>query len=194
LEAITKKIILKEEYMDLSQYAPSPNFWRATTIVIIVTVVVVPFLLPPPTTNGIFITYLWLTFELALVSGGCVGFLQAAMMPHLSFWDKARWVGITLGGTIIGWGIVFAFGNLLGKWFPNLPILSDQFVIAVFRGLLIGVSIGSIIGLVTGLIQAGVQRISAHQWIVGNVISWSIGVTVPIVVFWAILSTATLFF
>jgi hypothetical protein len=115
-------------------------------------------------------------------------------MPHLSVWAKVQWIGLTVVSTTIGWCIAFAFGVLIAKWFPNFPIFSDKIVIAVSIGLLIGTLIGVTIGLVTGIVQSRIQHLLAHEWLVGNLISWSIGISVPLILFLAILSQATFFF
>ena len=180
-----------EEYMDSSQYIPSRGFWVITAFVISVTVFVVVLAVLTPSDKGIFVQYLALTLDLAIISGSCVGFVQVLRMPHLSSWAKARWIGITILSTTIGWFIVFAFGAFLGQWLQAFPTMSDRLVPAIFYGFLIGASMGATIGFVTGFIQIRFQPLSARQWIVGNLFSWSIGIGVPLTVFFAFLSQAT---
>lgn len=183
-----------EKYMELSQYTPRRSFWILTTFVIVVTVFVVVLTVPTPSDKGIFIQYLALTIDLAIISGSCVGLVQVFQMPHLESLEKARWIAITILSVTIGWGIVFALGAWLGQWLEAFPTITNQLVLAIFYAFLIGASMGVIIGIVTGFIQARFQPSSARQWIVGNLISWSIGIAVPLTVFFTFLSQATLFF
>jgi hypothetical protein len=106
---------------------------------------------------------------------------------------RVQWFGITVASTAIGWCIIFALGTLLGRLQP-LPAISDQLVPATFYGFLTGASIGAIIGLVIGVIQGRIQRLSARQWILGNLLSWSIGIAIPLAVFFALLSQIDFFF
>jgi hypothetical protein len=53
---------------------------------------------------------------------------------------------------------------------------------------------GTIIGLVVGILQQRIQRISWEDWIVSNIISWSIGIAIPLAVFFALLSQIDFFF
>src|SRR5215208_6982381 len=177
-----------EDFMNLPHYTPRLGLWVATIFVIIVTVPVVVLSIPTPSDKGIFVQYLALTLDLAIISGSCVGLVQVFQMPHLSSWAKARWIGITILGVTIGWGIVFAFGAWLGQWLQAFPTITDRLVPAIFYGFLIGASMGAIIGFVTGFIQAYFQPSSTRQWIVGNLSSWSIGIAVPLTVVFAFIS------
>ena len=180
--------------MDSTDYASHLRFWIANTFVIIVTVFIVITVMPTPTDKGIFVTYVWLTLELAFVSGSCVGLLQSFLMPHFSFQAKVRWFGITVASIAIGWCIVFIRGYLLiSQSQASLINMSDQVLPAFLDGFLNGALMGAMIGLVTGLIQGYVQPISARQWLMGNLISWSIGIAVPLAVTFAGLSQIRLF-
>ncbi len=175
------------------QNASPLGFWIATTIVIIITIFAVVLAGATPSDKGIFVQYLTLTLELALVSGSCVGLLQSFLILHHSSWAKVRWFGITMVSTVIGWCIVFVFESLLAGIHASLINLSDKLVLAIFYGFLNGASMGAIVGLVTGIVQGRIQSLSAHDWIVGNIISWSIGVGTPLAVFFAVVSKIRLF-
>jgi|RhiMetdeSRZDD1v2_1073273.scaffolds.fasta_scaffold251966_4 hypothetical protein len=180
--------------MDSTHYTPRPGFWIATAFAIVISIFAVVLAGATPSDKGIFVQYLSLTLELAIISGSCVGLLQSSLMPHLSLWAKVQWIGLTLVSTTIGWCLVFAFGVLIAKWVPNFPILSNNTVIAVSRGVLFGTLIGMTIGLVTGIVQGRIQHLSSREWLWGNLVSWTIGIGVPFTLFLAILSQATFFF
>ncbi|MFT3891841.1 MAG: hypothetical protein QM730_09435 [Anaerolineales bacterium] len=168
-----------------SRYFTQPSFWLATTFVIIVIVFAVVLAGAMPSDKGSFVQYLVLTLELAIVSGICVGFLQSRLSPP-SFWAKARWLGVSVLSTTLGWSIVFVLEFLLIKWLQSSPIdISDQLAVAAFYGFVDGALIGAVIGLVTSTIQVLSYHLPARQWIMGNLISWSIGIGIPLAVFYA---------
>jgi hypothetical protein len=53
---------------------------------------------------------------------------------------------------------------------------------------------GAIVGSVSGLIQVHIQHLPARQWINRNVISWSLGIAIPLVMFFVLLSLMNFFF
>jgi predicted membrane-bound spermidine synthase len=180
--------------MDQLHYTPGLRFWVATTFVISISVFAVVLAGAIPSDKGVYVQYLSLILELAIISGSCVSLLQSSLMPQLSFWAKVQWVGLTHVSTTIGWCIVFAVAVLIAKWFPNYPIFSNKIVTAVSNGLVLGTLIGMTIGLVMVIVQGRIQHLSVREWLVGNLISWSIGISVPLTMFLVILSQATFFF
>jgi hypothetical protein len=183
-----------EEYIDSQHFTPRLGFWVATTLVIIGSILVVFLAGARPSLEHIFGTYFAFALELAFVSGICVGLLQAFLLPQLSFWTAVRWFSLTVVSVVVGWCIVFAFGVLLGRQSPTSSIdIGGQLALAIVHGFLNGVEIGAVIGLVTGIIQGRVQPSSARQWLVGNLISWSLGIGVPLAVFFGIISQISLF-
>jgi NhaP-type Na+/H+ or K+/H+ antiporter len=77
----------------------------------------------------------------------------------------------------------------------SLPaIISGQFLQAAFYSFLLGALIGAIVGSVSGLIQVRIQHLPARQWINRNVISWSLGIAIPLVTFFVLLSLMNFLF
>jgi hypothetical protein len=182
-----------EDHMDSQQYTPRLGFWLATTSVIIVTVFAVVLRGAGPGNGGGRAADLWLTFGLALLPGGCIGLLQAWKLAFPSTQARVQWFGITVVSTALGWCIVFALMNFLDRR-QLLPVITSELLPATLDGLITGAMIGAIIGITAGIIQGRVQPLSSRQWIVGNLISWSIGIAVPLAVFFALLSQIDFFF
>jgi hypothetical protein len=169
------------------------GFWRATTIVIIITIFSIIFI--GAFTSGGLIGNLWFLVGLAIIPGTCVGILQAFMLEHASVSVQVKWFGIAVVSTAIGWCAVFALMAALLAKIHSLPeIISGQFLSAAFDGLITGALIGAIVGSVSGLIQAYIQHLPTRQWISSNVISWSVGVAIPLVAFYVLLSLMNFFF
>jgi len=179
--------------MDSPHYTPRLGFWLATIFVIIVTVFAVVLRGAGPGNGGGRAADLWLTIGLAILPGSCVAFLQACILTFPSTQARVQWFGITVVSTALGWCIVFALMNLLDR-LQLLPVITGQLLPAILDGLLTGAVIGAIIGIIAGVIQGRVQPLSSRQWIVGNLISWSIGIAVPLAVFFAGLSQIDFFF
>jgi hypothetical protein len=182
--------ISMEHNMDSSRYTPALGFWIATTFVIIITVFPIIILGTFSAMKDENATNLWLTFGLALIPGSCVGLLQTFMMAHPSIGARVQWLGATVVSTSIGWCIVFVIWTLI---VPSRITIGTQLGPAVFYGFLAGAFIGAIFGLVTGIIQGRIQPLSAREWLVGNLISWSIGIGVPLAVFFGGISQIRLF-
>lgn len=179
--------------MDLPHYTPRFGFWIATTCVIIIVVFAVVLAGLALTSQSVFVAYLSLTLELAFVCGSCLGLLQSFMMPYPSSLARWRWFWITVMATIVGWCTMFAIQVLLGLLPQTSTNMSNQLISAIFEGFVNGALIGANIGQVTGIIQGRFQRSSARQWLVGNLISWSIGIGVPLAVLFAAISQIRLF-
>ena len=179
--------------MDSPNYTPRLGFWIATAFVIIVTVFAVILRGAGPGNGGGRDAALWLTVGLAIIPGSCVGFLQACILAFPSTQARLQWFGITVASTALGWCIVFALMNLLDR-LQLLPAITGELLPAILDGLLTGALMGVIIGIMAGVIQGRVQPLSSRQWIVGNLISWSIGIAIPLAVFFAGLSQIDFFF
>ena len=95
--------------------------------------------------------------------------------------------------TSCGWCTMFAIQVLLGLLPQPSTNMSNQLISAIFEGFVNGALIGANIGKVTGIIQGRFQRSSARQWLVGNLISWSIGIGVPLAVLFAAISQIRFF-
>lgn len=178
--------------MDSPEYTPRRGFWIATTLVIIVAVFPILFLGAFSGIEGGNATNLLIHFGLVMIPSSCVALLQALMLVSASLWARVRWFGFTLAGTAIGWGAVFALEPLLRRLQHSGPI-SDQWLLAALEGFVATAPMGTIVGLVTGLIQGRIQPLSAGEWLVGNLISWSIGTGLPPAVFFAGMSQIRLF-
>jgi hypothetical protein len=175
-----------EACMDSSHYTPRLGFWMATTLVLIITTFPLIFL-------GAFSGNeedLWTNFGLLMIPSSCAALLQAFLLASRSL--RVQWFGITVAGTAIGWGAVLLLGPLLGRLQPS-STLSDQFVLAALDGFVTGAPMGVIVGLVTGIIQGRIQPLSARELLVGNLISWSIGIGMPFALLFAAFSQIRLF-
>jgi len=181
-----------EAYMDSPHYTSRLSFWIATIFVIIVTVFAVILRGAGPG-NGGRVSDLWLTIGLAILPGGCVGLLQAYLLAFPSRYARVQWFGITVASTALGWCIVFALMALLDR-LQLLPTITNELIPSILDGLLTGGLIGIIIGLTVGVIQRRFQRIASRQWIVDSLISWSIGIAIPITLFFAFISQISFLF
>jgi hypothetical protein len=179
--------------MNSPHYTPRLGFWIATVFVIIITVFAVVLRGAGPGNGGGRAADLWLTVGLAILPGSCVGLLQACVLALPSLGARVWWSFTTIGNTSLGWCVVFALLALLGR-LRLLPTITNDLLLAIFYGLLIGTLMGTIIGLVVGILQQRIQRISWEDWIVSNIISWSIGIAIPLAVFFALLSQIDFFF
>lgn len=173
--------------------APRLGFWIVTSFVIAVTVFPVVLNGAGPGNGGGRAADIWLTIGLALIPGSCVGLLQAYMLPFPSQFERVKWFGITVISTALGWVIVLAIMALLDR-LQVLPAITGKLLPAFLDGLVTGSLMGAIIGLITGVIQGLIQPRLAHQWIVGNLISWSLGIAIPLAIFFALLSQIDFFF
>src|SRR5919109_1486649 len=120
--------------MDLPPYTPRLGFWIATIFVISVTIF--PLIL-----LGVFSDVVDASapeilnnFGLLMISSSCVALLQTLLLVSRSLQERAQWFGITVAGTAIGWGIVFALSPLLGELQPSSPS-SKQLIIVVLHGI-----------------------------------------------------------
>jgi hypothetical protein len=184
--------ISMEHNMDSSRYTPRLGFWVATTFVIIVTVFPIIFLGAFPGNEGERANALLRTVGVALIPGICVGLLQASIMAYPLRLIQLQWFVTTVVAVAIGWGAVSALSPLLTQLRQSSPI-SDQLVLATIDGFLTGGSLGAIVGLVTGIAQGWIQRLSMRQWIIGNLISWSVGVGVSFAMIFAAASQISFF-
>ena len=178
--------------MDSPEYTPRRGFWIATTLVLIVTVLPIIFLGAFSGNEGGNATNLLIHFGLVMIPSGCVALLQALMLVSPSLLARVRWFGFTLAGTAIGWGAVFALEPLLRRLIFS-STLPDQWLLAALDGFVAASPMGAIVGLVTGLIQGRNQPLSARKWLVGNLISWGLGIGIPVAVFFAGMSQIRLF-
>jgi len=178
--------------MDLSHYTLRRGFWIATTLVLIVTVLPIIFLGAFSGNEGGTATNLLIHFGLVMIPSGCVALLQALMLVSASLWARVRWFGFTLAGTAIGWGATFALEPVLRR-LQHSGSLPDQWLLAALEGFVAAAPMGTIVGLVIGLIQGRIQPLSAGEWLVGNLITWSLGIGIPVAVFFAGMSQIRLF-
>ena len=178
--------------MDSPHYTSRLSFWIATIFVIIVTVFAVILSEAGPGNGGL-VSDLWLTIGLAILPGSCVGLLQAYLLAFPSRYARVQWFGITVTSTALGWCIVFALMALLDR-LQLLPTITNELIPSIIDGLLTGGLIGIIIGLTVGVIQRRFQHIASRQWIVDSLISWSIGIAIPITLFFAFLSQISFLF
>lgn len=178
--------------MDLPQYTPRLGFWMVTTFVILISTFPLIFLGAFSGTEGASATKIWINFGLLMIPSSCIALLQAFMPISRSLSARVQWLGITVSGTAIGWGVVLALSPLLGRMQPSSTI-NDQLVLAAVDGFMTGAPMGVIVGLVTGFFQACMQPLSARALLVGNLISWSMGIGIPFVLLFAAVSQIRLF-
>ncbi len=71
-----------------------------------------------------------------------------------------------------------------------LPRITQDFAPAIFKCLFLGSALGALVGLVVGAAQwyFGQMNLTPLSWIAASVVSWGIGVAVPLAVFFAGLS------
>jgi hypothetical protein len=177
--------------MNSSHYTPRLGFWIATTFVIIITALPIIFVGAFPGEEGERANALLRTVGVALIPGICVGLIQAFILAYPSKLIRPQWFAITVVAIVIGWGTVFTLEPLLAQ-FRSSPV-NAQLVLATVDGFLTGASRGAIVGLLSGIAQGWIQRLSARQWIIGNLLSWSIGVGISYAVIFAVATQAFFF-
>jgi hypothetical protein len=179
--------------LDSPNYTPPLGFWIITTFVIIITVLPIIFVGTFPGEEGERASALLRTVGVALIPGICVGLIQASILAYPLRLIRPQWFVITVAAIVIGWSVVFALGPLL-TWLRQASPISDQLVLATIDGFLTGGSLGAIVGSLTGIAQGWIQRSSTRQWIIGNLLSWSIGVGISYAVTFGAASQISFFF
>ncbi len=129
----------------------------------------------------------WRNFGLVMIPSSCVSMLQTLTLKYNSLRTRVQWFSITIVSLAIGWVLEFALGPLIGRLIFSTTI-SNDLIIAAFDGFITGIPIGAPVGLVAGLTHALFQRSAARQWIVGNLISWSVGIGVAFALIFAAFS------
>jgi hypothetical protein len=182
-----------EHNMDSSRYTSRLGFWVITTLVISFTVFPIIFLGNFPENESEHALALFSTAALALIPGGCIGLMQALTLAFPSMLSRLQWLVITVAATAIGWGVASALQPLFIQ-VQLFSTISDQLVLAAIQGFLAGAPTGAIVGLLVGIAQGWLQRLWPRQWIIGNLLSWSIGVGVSYSVIFAAVSQISFFF
>jgi hypothetical protein len=174
----------------MSSPHPTPrlSFWIATTLALIITTFPLIFLGAFSGSAG----ERWRNLGLLMILSSFVALLQALLLISRSLTARVQWFCLTLVGTAIGWGTVLALSPLLGQMTGSSTI-SNQLILGAFDGFITGSPMGIIVGLVTGIIQGRIQLLSARQLLVGNLMSWSIGIGLPFALLFAAFSQVGLF-